>query len=241
MHRSGTSLVAMTMEAMGLDLGDHSAFFRTDQWNSRGYFERRDVIDTNSRLITGFRRTRGSIEASCGHVQYLLRPSMHRICEREKRMTDEIMAVAEPLAGKVVKDPRFCLTWPIWAEYVSVSHLVLVLRHPSLVVDSLWRRQRIPHRLGFAFWRYHIDALRQRLPPQRTVVHLEALLANPHAEIEALRQGLSLPIDIGTAVNAFENRYSAELLHTISVSDADGRLDRKTLELWHWLLALRSA
>lgn len=68
MHRSGTSLVAMTLEALGVSFGNHEEFYGSDRWNERGYFERRDVIDLNSRLLTGFPRTGSRGRLSLGRL-----------------------------------------------------------------------------------------------------------------------------------------------------------------------------
>ena len=67
MHRSGTSLVSMVLDSFGLDFGEHSEFYAADQWNQEGYFERRDVVDINSRLITGFNRTTNPISSALSH------------------------------------------------------------------------------------------------------------------------------------------------------------------------------
>ena len=68
MHRSGTSLLAMTINALGQPFGDESAMYGADQWNERGYFEQRAVVDLNSRLITGFGRTDGGWKSLASQV-----------------------------------------------------------------------------------------------------------------------------------------------------------------------------
>jgi hypothetical protein len=60
MHRSGTSMISHLLGAAGVPFGSESGLYSTDEWNAKGYFERVDVMDLNSELITGWRRNAGS-------------------------------------------------------------------------------------------------------------------------------------------------------------------------------------
>lgn len=237
MHRSGTSLVAMTMEAIGVDLGDHSRFYEADQWNAKGYFERRDVMDINSRMITRSGRTGRQLAALTGQAVYLTEPRLEGVVARGPKYADQMTQVAEEIGDGAVKDPRFCLTWSAWAEQIDVQSCVVCIRHPYEVADSLRRRQRIPTVVGLRFWRYHMRALRAETPPEMTVVDLGSLIEQPKAELEMLIGGLGLDVDPDEAVSRFHTAYAPGLAKR-SATHAPP-LHGETKELWNWLVSRR--
>lgn len=238
MHRSGTSLVAMTMEALGVSFGDHSAFYAADQWNAKGYFERRDVMDINNRMITGFSRTEFSMAALAGQVRYLLEPSLERIVARGASFAPEMRAIKDEPGVDAMKDPRFCLTWSAWQENMDIEVGVVCIRHPFEVADSLWRRQRIPIRLGIRFWRYHMEALRRRTPDRMLVIDLDSLIEEPRDELESLVTGLGVDISVDEAMRRFHEAYAPGLTRTRS-SHERPELDEATQQLWDWLVGQR--
>lgn len=237
MHRSGTSLVAMTMETLGVSFGDHAAFYAADRWNAKGYFERRDVMDINSRMITGFSRTESSMAALVGQIRYLLEPPIEKVAARGASFAPEMRAIRDEPDVEAMKDPRFCLTWSAWQEYMDIDASVVCIRHPFEVADSLWRRQRIPIRLGIRFWRYHIEALRQRTPDRMLVVDLDSLIEEPEAELKTLVTGLGVDMDAKEAVRRFQDAYTPGL--TRRSSDERPGLDEATQQLWDWLVGQR--
>lgn len=232
MHRSGTSLLAMTLESLGVGFGPGEAFYQADQWNAKGYFERRDVIDLDSRMISGLERTGSTVARALGQVRYLAQPPVRRIAGRGARFAAEMAAVDRDTAGGAIKDPRLCLTWSAWAQVVPVEAVVVAIRHPYDVADSLRRRQSIPMSVGFRFWRYHIEALRQITPPNLVVVDTEPLQSDPRDELTRLAAALDLDVTADEAVARFEKVYAAELT-TVQAQRPD--LDGHTAELWSWL------
>lgn len=235
MHRSGTSLVAMTMEGLGVSFGDHSAFYAADEWNAKGYFERRDVMDINSRMITGFDRTRSPVAALVGQARYLLEPSIDDVVARGSLFAKDMRAIAAEPDIDAVKDPRFCLTWSAWAENIDIDACVVCIRHPFEVADSLRRRQRIPTSLGVRFWRYHMRSLRDRTPEKMVVVDLHSLITRPADELEALVNALGLGIGTEEAVRRFESSYSPGLTRVSEATERSG-MDEATQDLWDWLI-----
>jgi hypothetical protein len=237
MHRSGTSLVAMTMEALGVPFGDHAAFYAADQWNARGYFERRDVMDVNSRMIAGFGRTSSRLGALVGQVVYLSEPELDKILARGPSYADVMVSIRDQTEDGAIKDPRLCLTWGAWAEVVDLDSVVVCIRHPFDVADSLRRRQHIPTKLGLRFWRYHMRALRSKLPDKVVIVDLDSLLASPRAELDMLVAALGLDIDTDDAVRRFHTTYSPGMAK--KSPEKRPTLDPATADLWKWVAGLR--
>jgi hypothetical protein len=239
MHRSGTSLVAMTMEALGVSFGDHAEFYAADEWNAKGYFERRDVMDINSRMITGLPRTESKVASLAGQAVYLSEPSIDKVLGRGIQFAEQIDSVVDSIGAGAVKDPRFCLTWPAWRRRVEIEACVVCVRHPFEVADSLWRRQRIPLGIGLRFWRYHIRALRENTPRGMIVVDLDSLKQEPRVELEMLVESLGLDLDPEDAVRRFHAMYSADMVRTTSREERPS-LDPETNALLGWLAEHRA-
>jgi len=179
MHRSGTSLAALVLQAMGADFGPNSEMYAADDWNAHGYLERVDVVDVNSRIITGFDRTTGRAAQVASQLSYLGRSisGSHHVRSRPE-LSRSITELGRELAGICVKDPRFCLTYGAWSDTTAIDGMILALRHPSASVASLQRRNRIPKELGHQFWRWHMSAIMARIDQDTLVLRQEDLIGD---------------------------------------------------------------
>lgn len=105
MHRSGASSVAMIMKSLAVDFGSQDESYGADRWNERGYFERTDVIDVNSRLVTGFPRTQSRKSGALSQLRYLTLLGAQPIARRARRMRGDVHELAMKLDGLAIKDP----------------------------------------------------------------------------------------------------------------------------------------
>ena len=164
MHRSGTSLVTSLLAAMGLDLGPD--LLPADGNNRLGYFESRDFLELNRRMVAAC-----CDPAATGHVDWgwteteSFDSSYLGAFEEEVRQLLASRSEQEGAWG--FKDPRSALLLDFWRELLPEARYLFVFRHYGLVVQSLLRRQRTPkaHLLQVArfarVWkRYNEDLLR---------------------------------------------------------------------------------
>ena len=161
MHRSGTSLVASMLEAMGVHMGDR--LLPPSENNPRGYFEDLDFYNLNRAIL----HDAGGDWANP--------PSVRAISEAGERVKHEIAkVVAEKQAGGLWgwKDPRTCLTVPLYHHLLDDVRYVVVKRDSPDVSRSLTKRN------GPGNW-----AGLHRIYTQR----LEAFLANVDAPVLRLR------------------------------------------------------
>ena len=150
MHRSGTSLLANFLHEAGGDLGDHETFYPADRWNAGGYFEQEEIINVNLNLIHG----------PFGKFAYLALPSNKAILKRGRKNSHKLRGLLEKYNGKIVKENRFCLTLPAWRDAgLKVTGVVICIRNPRDVVQSIWERNRVPCFVGFQLWLKHINRL----------------------------------------------------------------------------------
>lgn len=233
MHRSGTSLAAQVLQAIGVDFGDPAAMYAADDWNANGYLERLDVVDLNSRIITGHERTTGRVAQVMSQLSYLRMPAVAEV----ERAADEVAAEIEihsALIGDLaVKDPRFCLTYGGWSRHVDVDGLVVALRHPAASVASLRKRNRLPERIGHKFWRWHMEAILPHIGSDTLVIRQDRLTGpESDEEIERIRAWcVARGLDASGDASGIVNR---DLVHH---EPSDDGVPSESLRLWHELCA----
>ncbi len=146
MHRSGTSITARLFFEAGADMGDPDCFYPGDRWNPDGYFEQPEFHSVNMPLING----------PWGKFSYFCLPSEKTILNRAIKYSDRIPLIAEKYRDKIVKETRFCLTYPAWKQYGTEFQKVLInIREPIQVAYSLKKRNHIPIRTGLKLWFEH--------------------------------------------------------------------------------------
>jgi len=183
MHRSGTSLAAQVLQAIGVNFGDPATMYAADDWNANGYLERVDVVDLNSRIITGHERTTGRVAQILSQLSYLRMPALEEVDEAADAMAKDLAIESALIGDLAVKDPRFCLTYGGWSRHTEVDGLVVALRHPAASVASLRKRNRLPARIGHKFWRWHMEAILPHIDADTLLVRQD-LLTGPESQTE---------------------------------------------------------
>jgi hypothetical protein len=193
MQRSGTSMVCQLLARLGVSFGDPDALLPADRWNPGGYFEAKAVMDVNSRMMTGRSRHRSRLGAWTSQAAYLRMPRPAAIAARAGRHRDEVVALGRRYRDSAVKDPRFCLTLRFWREWADVDTIIVCMRDPGAIIESLRRRYKLPRWLAARFYEYHVDNLLAALPEHAVhFVDVDRLVAGHADELDALRRGMGL-------------------------------------------------
>lgn len=146
MHRSGTSLLGQLLYKAGINMGSDDELYPADKWNSEGYYEHLDIKTLNEKLLHGI----------WGRLVYFRLPSEKTIMKRAQKHSEDICAISGRHANKVVKDPRFPLTLGAWrAEGAEISKVIICLREPLQVAQSLKKRNKIFISHGLKLWYEH--------------------------------------------------------------------------------------
>ncbi len=154
MHRSGTSLMGRLFFLAGADMGNPETFRPPNRWNPFGYFEQSDVNALNKKLLHG----------PYGKLVYLWLPSTNTLIRRSRQNVDQVQAVAQKYQDRVIKGPRFCLTLPAWlAVGAEVERLIICLREPIQVAQSIQRRNHVLICYGLHLWYLHNQRLLDHL------------------------------------------------------------------------------
>ena len=185
MHRSGTSAIARVLNLMGAYFGTEGISTGANEENEKGFWERRDVRDLNDTIL----HTEGCDWDAVADFD----PSA---------IAMESLGVYRSSAAKIVhdldahrpwflKEPRFCVLFPLWRPTLEVPVCLHIYRNPLEVAHSLKVRNGMPVPVGLALWEvYNTRALHASQGLPRLVVSYLDLLRNAEAVIASVRARL---------------------------------------------------
>lgn len=232
-------MICNLLMRLGIPFGNSESFFRTDKWNSKGYFEQNEIMYLNSRIVTGFSRTQNSLQTLMCKIVYSTMPNMSKVKKRAKKYEDEIIRLGLKYDDIAVKDPRFCLTLNCWQKYANIDKCVICLRHPLETVMSLYYREHYPMWLGFKFWEYHISNLMTHFPLTNCLLIDFNKLAsdNYEQELVLIKEFFGFEFSINEMSEQYRSCFSPHLLRFTAPPLT--KLPPKTEKLWHELRELR--
>jgi len=128
MHKSGTTLVARMLHRSGIDMGDGIDIRRS--YDSGEKFERESTKAINQAILG----SEGMFSLDIAAPAVPIEVSGDRLAEI-RRIVRERDSTARDWG---FKDPRTCLTYPIWAEELPEHRLIVVFRSHQ----AMWARFR---------------------------------------------------------------------------------------------------
>lgn len=216
MHRSGTSAVAACLERLGVVMGDE--LVQADEWNPKGYFEERRIVAFNNRLLDlqGLRWDSPLPPSPAMQAQWSGQTAPAAALLRE-------LFADAPAWG--FKDPRMCLLAPFWTQVFATMQLrprmLLVLRHPAEVVDSLTRRDGISMRRAGWLWFMHLLGALDYLQTasEGRLIDFADLLSEPARQLGELGGWLGRSLDEDTI-----RRFTDDFIAPRLAKSADARV-----------------
>jgi hypothetical protein len=225
MHRAGTSMVARLLEGCGLDLGGPAHFAPPARDNRDGYWEDLRFVALNDRILD---RLGGAWDHPPAPAPgWEASPDL----EAERREAEALVGGrADPWGWK---DPRTSLTVPFWKRLLPAMKVVVCLRNPLEVADSLRARGYTSERFGLALWEAYHRALDEAVDDSFALVtHYQSVLADPRAELARLLEFTGLDpspavreavLTASSSASRHQRRTSAEV-ESSALSDAGKRL-----------------
>jgi glycosyltransferase involved in cell wall biosynthesis len=214
MHRSGTSLTAGLLAAIGVGMGDR--LMPADRANPHGYVEDLDVVRFHQRVF----RTRFK-GAAIGHPDWGWTPTETVRADdlatwrpEARRLVDRRAAADLPWG---FKDPRTTVVLDFWDPLLPTPAYVGVYRDPSRVADSMQRLGaavflRNPD-YAWAIWNFYnrrlIDFVR-RHRARCILVNVDALVG----ELTTLPDLLAERLGLDVQATDLDKHYVPELLHS---------------------------
>lgn len=198
MHRSGTSAVTRVVNLLGVPLGRADDIYSAED-NPSGHWESRQLCAVNNMILDAF-----------GGFEFAM-PLMPGSWLQSRRAT-ELRHVMRATFNNVYqgerwlwKDPRICLTLPLWRQVLNDFCVVFVVRDAAPVIRSLHRREGFPPSYCYAVWDdYNRRAVAASSGLPVVTVDFDSMLEDPLHQVKLLSEGLSfvgvqLNDEIGTA------------------------------------------
>lgn len=204
-HRSGTSAVTHALTEAGLLGVPADDRIGADWSNPDGHWESWRLMRINDRLL---RAVGGRWDDPHPVPADLLDPNL----DREAWAAFEL---SFPHGPWVWKDPRVCLTLPYWLRLFRdrrhpVPTVVLCLRHPLEIAQSLLSRNGFPLARGLELWRVYLSSALAAL--EGLAVHVtwfEDFLEHPNGWLNDVRRFLQTQAVTLTADPAVDSQVSA--------------------------------
>ena len=192
MHRSGTSLIARGMKALGVELGQD--LMPADPYNPTGFWEDNAIYNVNERLLASIERVWYSIAPIWSEAGGL--PDIQAL-KLEAVQTVRMRFGNFPLWG--FKDPRTARLLPFWQDILKhlgvAESYVLVIRNPISVARSLKTRNEFALEKSNLLWLEHyVEAYTHTCGKPRVVVDYDALMDHPAEQLRRIAERLALPL-----------------------------------------------
>lgn len=219
MHRSGTSLVASFIQAIGVNLGER--FFPSDYLNVKGYFEDLDFLEFQREVLRNSCRNEeiGWHDWGWTTSEFLDYSKFSEYTEPAKQL---IKSRQEQLEIWGWKDPRTTLMLDFWHQLLPEVKYLFVYRYPWDVLNSIVR----PNSLVFAerpdyalkawgFYNRHLLKFYQEHSEQSILVNVSAIIEQPERLVKLLKNKLNLQIPDSDWEAKFKQIYDWRIFTTL--------------------------
>ncbi len=226
MHRSGTSAVSRILNLLGADLGPEEDLL-TEYDNPAGHWESKALVACNDRILAAFGRSWDFPPWNAPGWEY---------SDRASRLLPELTEAFRDVyrtSPWVWKDPRTCLTFPLWRRVIGAeATVVIVLRDPGAVVGSIKRRDGIPSLYAAGLWHHYVRAaVAASVGLPVVCLRFEDLVASPQTAVEALAADLrALGLDLAGDPGAAAASMQGALVHGDATPPLVRRLTSSTVE-----------
>ncbi|MCB0154418.1 MAG: sulfotransferase, partial [Anaerolineae bacterium] len=232
MHRSGTSLVARLLNLCGVYLGQTEGMIPAGPDNPQGFWEYRSFPEINDQILAQF----GGAWNYPPLVMPAHWPERPELIPIKARALDLLAEFHErPSWGW--KDPRTSLTLPFWQALIPDLKVVVCLRSPLEVTQSLKQREtqgvmtdpRDQVHYPAHLWQAYYQRLTLDCPPgQMIVTHYESYFCNPRQELQRLIAFLGLDVaasDLEAAVTSISNQLYRQKSNATTMATTDIPVD----------------
>jgi hypothetical protein len=181
MHRSGTSMITRLLNLCGLFLGPEKEVSVSAFDNEAGFWENSQFVQLNDEILAHF------------GGGWDLPPAMTEGWEfrfEMNRFHDDALALVKQFNPYTLwgwKDPRNSILFPYWKRVIPDLKLLICLRNPLEVAQSLQRRGHSSLPFGLQLWLAYNQRLLSGLrPDERVITHYNAYFYNPQAELRRI-------------------------------------------------------
>ena len=194
MHRSATSILALVLQKVGLNLGDN--LIRPNEQNPDGYGEDSTIVEINRHVLqrTTLQGTRGWKDWGWANLQSAI-PTKHSDNNWEDRINNYLKARENPKEFWGWKDPRNTLLLEDLIALEPNIKVIGIYRHPWEIIDAL---QRVipPIFIKEPGWcleiwnqyNSYLLSFAEKHPEQCIIINSSAFISNPLALVNIIQQ-----------------------------------------------------
>ncbi|MAV58454.1 MAG: hypothetical protein CMG07_00685, partial [Candidatus Marinimicrobia bacterium] len=212
-HRSGTSLFAKFVSCYGYEFTEN--LIPKNKYNQKGYFEDKDIIDFNEKLLK-------SVNFTWNKNQFI-----DNKLQNSKIITDVNLDLAKKLIRNklfqnnkiILKDPRFSILINFWKKVFSEIQVrtkyICLLRNPIEVSLSMLRRDTTSITYGLCLWSiYILEIIKNCNYNNFLFISLNTFQNNPEKTKEILNKYLSKKLEKDEFEKYLSDFYSKDLFST---------------------------
>lgn len=222
MARSGTSVIARSLQALGVDFGNN-LIPGDNTWNPKGFWEDMDLV---------YKINRGVLHVLNNALTNINLTSKQ--CQENEGLCKLTYAAINILNKRIActtnwgfKDPRTAQILPFWknifAELNLNDHYVIALRNPLASAHSYQRvKKNTDIEANLIIWLKHlIAAIDDTAEKKRVIVSYDLLLQNPRFQLERMKNNLSIQFSDISEINIFEKEFLDKKLQHYEYSLGD--------------------
>lgn len=196
-------MIIRMLNRAGAYLGPQEHLMGDSEFNERGHWEYVPVVQTNDAILQELGGYVWNMVPEQLPRQWYLNSPMKRWQEQAYRIINDLMldfTRGAPLYA--IKDPRLCITLPLWDRPIPKPQIIVCLRNPLQVAYSIYARDRMELLDGIRLWRvYNEHVLQHTSKRERLVVSYEDVLQYPEFESWRIARFLGLSLtDIADVV-----------------------------------------
>jgi hypothetical protein len=223
MDRSGTSLCASVLQALGMSLGPD--LLPRDRFNERGYFEDREIWRVHERLLAVLGRSWDTLAAVRPFPPLWWQSKPLETFREQLKQIAQARSAAGSSAIWGFKDPRTVLLLPLWKEVLQDLAIsptfVVCVRHPGAVAESLAARDGFPPLFSQLLWlEKTLTACLASWDAPNCLIHYEDWFIRPGNSIDTLMEttGLTPALHTRDLRKAVDALISSEMRHDTPAS-----------------------
>ncbi len=191
MHRSGTSAITRVLSLLGCSL-PKTLVPASQGDNDRGFWESPAIVGINNEIL----ESAGSRWDDWNYISddWFESGIAQQFLDRAADVLIQEYGNAPLIA---IKDPRICRFLPVWTKAVELAgyeaNIVVPIRHPLEVAESLFKRSQIDASVGQMMWLRHVlDAERFSRDYPRSFMLFDGVIADWRTSFKKLQEQLNV-------------------------------------------------
>ncbi len=204
MHRSGTSMVSRMLNLCGVYLGGENELLPATADNPEGFWENINFVNINEKILKGRKSTWDT-------------PPSHEPGWELSGLFDKYRQDAKTLIKGMAmnshwgwKDPRTSLTLPFWRQLIPDLKIIICVRNPLEVAQSLSHRNGFSDKFTLDLWKTYYDSLLSNpIPENQIITHYQSYFIEPVTELHRLLNFIGCSADEHTVKQACETTLPA--------------------------------